>query len=155
MSKQAKRQLAGSGETLPAGVIGERYESVAAPAVAASNSGVTAGQISLPAGVWLIQVAGAVINSAGTITSGFFVAIPTTDSGLNPGDVNQGWGAVELGGYVQAYTLNAANTVRTSGSGSVIVNITTPATYYHRVAWSSTGGGTVGFRGYIRAIRIA
>ena len=155
MAKQAKRQLAGSGEALPAGVIGETMQSVVELAAAASNAGATLGTLNIPPGVWLIQVACTVINSAGTISAGVFAGVPTTNSALNPTDVGVGYSLIEAGGYTQALTFPASNTVRTNASNNFVANITSSTSYYHRVSWTSTGGGSVGLRGYIRATRIA
>jgi hypothetical protein len=94
MAKQAKRQLAGSGETLPAGAVGEVRNGSATRSFT-SNTSTTTGwalsssvvEMTLTAGIWLVVWKVSINVTSGT-TSGSRTAIITTDTTDGPGSTS-------------------------------------------------------------------
>jgi hypothetical protein len=153
MAKQAKRQLAGSGEALPVGVIGEVVTSAVVEIGGTSSVGATYGTLPLTRGVWLVTFSGALINSLGTISNAAWSIIFTTNQAQNP-SVNDYFFNISnaCGGAAGFETTNAP---KHHASTTLTIVITADTTYYLRGAFSSTGGGSVGLRGVARAVRIA
>jgi hypothetical protein len=159
VAKQAKRQLAGSGEALPSGSIGEsKFQASTSSFTTATTElvfgNITGASLVLDPGVW--SISGFFYASAPTFTGGagilYFAEIYDSTASAS---IQQNWfSAVPLG-------VNAADA--RSGFIQKTVNVTSTKTIILRGAFQKVGGGetvTAGVafpsgRSYIKADRIA
>jgi hypothetical protein len=152
--RQAKRQLAGSGEALPAGAIGEVIVGNVGQTVGTSSTGTTLSTITLFPGVYRIDAYAAIINSAGAITSVEWAGRITTNNALNPG-TNEYYTDFENGAFGNNVQFPSTNQPKGSGSNYIYVTVNTTTLYYLRGSFTAAGGGSIGLRGMIRAVRLA
>lgn len=145
-------QSSGDGTAVPRGYVGEIITSSIEVSAAASNAGITVGSVLLSSGVWRIEALSSYTNSSGILTAGLVQGLITTNSSLNP---TGGFLDIDSGGYQTALIFSASNQPKGNCGNSVMVTISSNITYYNRVAWTTTGGGSIGIKGYIRATRIA
>ena len=153
MAKQAKRQLAGSGEALPAGAVGEVITSAPVQISGTSSTGGTYGTLALTKGVWLITFSGAMINSSGLLSNAVWSIRFTSNSALNPGTSDYYNNVADSCGGSPGF--ESSNNPRHHSSTVLTVALNADTTYYLRGAFSTTGGGSVGLIGTARAVRIA
>ena len=152
MSKQAKRQLAGSGEALPAGVAGEVIETVITSSTALSSTLGTYTDVSsivLPTGVWEIEAKlQGYADVAGSGGVQFRIAV--TDSGntiVRAADSNY----IPVGfSYTSTLTKVRVNTAGTYKLRACFVQTRPTPTITNM---QTTSSATV--VDYIRAVRIA
>jgi len=147
--RQAKRQLAGSGEALPAGAVGEE---ISAEQNAFSTTNMATGQtgflsITLTPGVWLISAVQAVLQNGSTGT-----AISSLISDVsNVGNTVTGVGVsiTDIG------TWPPNNTTSTAVTHPPFVYKTTTNKVIYLNTYAVYSSGTPSRRGSIRAVRIA
>jgi len=153
MSKQAKRQLAGSGETLPAGAVGEVI-SITGNYSGGTTTGATAGSLTLTPGIWVVSISAASLYSSGSISVLEWVAKWTTNSALNPAITDYYTTVSDTIGFANS---TATTTAQNRGNPSVVLvtSVASSTPYYLRVAVTATGGGSIGLNTAIRAVRIA
>jgi hypothetical protein len=132
MSKQAKRQLAGSGEALPAGAIGEIITSASSATGAFANGVVTqnVGTLTLTPGIWLVSVGiKFIVNSSFNFN---VISISTVSSALDEASAVQ----------PQAATAGAYDSY---GSLVKVIRVTSSTPIYAVTkTWIPTGTSTYG-----------
>jgi hypothetical protein len=160
MAKQAKRQLAGSGETLPAGAVGEIISASLSTGTATISGGATGvftmANIVLTPGQWLILAEESAYNStrgsAGSISAGGSDIFDGT-SAIAEGAQSAVWYGTASSGDMEIfravhhvpYSVPAGTTKTISFRLKCNVNSGTP---------NGASCGNRGF-GFLRAIRIA
>ena len=86
MAKQAKRQLAGSGETLPAGAIGEEIKSYISSANLTNAVYVNLTSISLATpGIYLVSYSGTIFRGGATFSSVEYLILLASSSSTSDG----------------------------------------------------------------------
>ncbi len=156
MAKQAKRQLAGSGEALPVGVIGEvvTYANTNTLTVntTSGTTTITAAQGSLSPGVWMIiPYLHGKENNAYSGGSRVGCVVTTNASATWPAgaDIVAGTCGITFGNTIGSFSFNASGV-------PVIVNVTATNTFYARLtAYDSISGGSILFKAGFTAVRIA
>ena len=112
MSKQSKRQMGGSGEALPNGVIGEKYTtgSLTTFVTVAANANISKTISNLPPGVYIANLYASVKTST-AVTRGIYVTFSETvplpngyPSALTTGPISpNGDSAIPQGFFVSVY----------------------------------------------------
>jgi hypothetical protein len=139
MAKQAKRQLAGSGEALPAGAIFESSSSQGGFTVYASNAPKSMTSLALQPGVYILIAQSIFGNNNLSGASSSIMAIGTTIDSFT--GTTQGLSRLD-GVAFQAMSITH------------YVNVASATTYYLTVQTSATSGNAQNIWG-LRAIRIA
>ena len=147
--RQAKRQLAGSGEALPAGAVGEVIfgEQNSLVNFGAANTTTGLVTITLSPGVWLISASQTVSSNGATVTA--FSSIISDTSATASGVTGIGVTVYDLAGPVP--TAAAGNSCC---HPAFVLTLSASKTLYLNTYGVFTGG-TPQRRGTIRAVRIA
>jgi len=145
MAKQAKRQLAGSGDVMPAGSIGERLRATGSNAIASGNSIRGVGTLSIPsAGVWLISSycyaawSGATAGASHPLSSANATSNTFPEIGGAAGGLNDNSAALNSSGNSTVHTFPSM-VAAFSGPGTIYLNVFTSNTVSaSSTAWSIT-----------------
>ena len=150
--KQSKRQMAGSGEALPAGAVGEtliaRPGSAVTPGASAQDVNKTIVSITLSPGIWAVSGVVTLNPNAATGLKFIYAGISLSNNALDAANANN------VVGNDLASTSTAFRYVTTP---TRIFNVTSN-TVVHLVAgieYTSLGGATYTTNSSIQAVRIA
>lgn len=153
MTTKAILQTAGDGTIIPSGYVGET-QTASGSYTGATTAGTTLATLPLTAGVWAVTWSGASVYSSGSVSvlewnialTTNVAATPSVTDYYNTPSTNIGFG-------------NSASvtTVQCRGNVSQTTTLVLSAstTYYLRAAMTATGGGSIGLKGSVTAIRIA
>ena len=149
----AKRQLAGSGEALPAGAVGETVISAIDTNWGAITSGAitySVNSITLTPGIWVITAFVRFAPGSATPTAGRPIVMGVSDNGGNSfilDNLSAGVVTIPQSTWAAGYDISLS-------SGPVVRSITTTTTI-KAVCQVFYSGTVVGFKGQVQAVRIA
>ena len=166
MSKQAKRQLAGSGEALPAGAVGEVKSSLVTTwtNITTSSQFFDATSLPIPIGVWSVTGKMSYLRNgasfSGTTVGDIVVGVSTTSGNSGAGTI-EGYSYYDQSNFATvsfgAFSINTGTVIIRSDGVNLYIGGTTLAgtTLYLKGYIGAFTSGTPQYKGALEAVRIA